>query len=133
MTRTRSARLAPDALIQPCVKCTLSGPLQSITPNPVRREPGSSPRMRSLATGARRMAAAGGSTLRHERVGYLGIRIHALYAVEFGERLKKAQHVRGGSAGERYQERRAFGYIAARRREAHGRHLCAHGGEFRRI
>src|SRR5690242_19950799 len=107
MRRRRSLKDPPlPAAIHPCTSDLLLPLPHSMTPNPVRCEPGSMPKMRTaVATGNRTVAGAtalaacaAGSKARQDPVRYLGIRVDVLHVVEVLERFEELRHVfRGGA------------------------------------
>ena len=74
-----------------------------MTPKPVRRDPGSSPRTRTFAaaaiTGTADSGAASGSNARQDLVRYLDIRIDALYVVQVFQGFDQTDHLLAGVAG----------------------------------
>src|SRR5690349_2012300 len=136
--------------MQPCTSGRLCAPPHSITPYPVRCEPGSMPRMRTFAAGATRTdtgrtttaappdatapdARAPGSNARQDLVRYLGIRIHVLHVIEVFEHLEEAHHGFRGRALQRRRNRGPLSDFGIRRREAVRDELHAHGFEVERI
>src|SRR5579864_3424876 len=73
--RNRAVGAAPLTFRCPCASSTSSPSRHSSTPKPVRREPGSRPRIRAFGEGGGgAAAAAAGSNARHDLVRYLDIR-----------------------------------------------------------
>src|SRR5689334_24920495 len=109
MQRRRSDNEPVPATMHPLASGMLFGPPHSMTPYPIRREPGSSPRMRTfvsrtsctgtgttacaLAVAAAVPAAcAAGSNARQDLVRYLGIRVDVLHVVQVIECIEKLHH-----------------------------------------
>src|SRR5689334_6958744 len=117
-----------------------------MTPNPVRREPGSSPRMRTLragtgrgldsatrtpdAPGARRPSAnVLTSRARQDLVRYLDICINVLYVFQVFEGFDQVQHRLRRLPCERNRNRSTPGHIRAGRYKPRGLQRRAHGVE----
>src|SRR6516225_10165206 len=89
--RSRAAGAAAATFRQPCATGSSSLPRHSITPKPVRREPGSRPRMRTRSAAASGVAATG-SKARQDLVRYLDIRVHVPDVLQPLERLEQLHH-----------------------------------------
>src|SRR5438105_15630142 len=99
-----------------------------MTPKPVRREPGSTPRMRTLTPGfavgnetttrAAVLAAAAkasGSNARQDFVRYLDIRINVPYVVQVFQSFQQSHHQLTGLTRQRRGYRGALGHLRRRR------------------
>src|ERR1700704_838041 len=114
-----------------------------MTPKPVRREPGSSPRIRRLAAGTGRGPAECGpeapparappSKARHDLVRYLAICINVLYVVQVFEGFDQMQHRHRRRPFERDRYRSAVSHLRADRDESCGLQRHAHTLEINRI
>src|ERR1700726_2234734 len=111
----RVAGAAAERFRQPSAIATSWLPRHSITPKPVRREPGSSPRTRTL-TPAVNWAGAG-SNARQDLVRYLDIRINVPYLVQLFERLEQMHHQHRGLARQLQGRRGALRDFRGRGRE----------------
>src|SRR5512135_2800026 len=124
-----------------------SGPRHSMTPNPVRREPGSRPRTRTPGaaaatdtdTAAEPMAAPPfaarrvGSNARQDLVRYLDIRIDALYVVQVFQSLEQAHHLLACLPRNPVRCGRPVGHLRGSRREPAGNDDRPYGIELGRI
>src|SRR5690348_14022872 len=103
MVRSRPANSSPFTAMHPCATCTQSDPRHSMIPKPVRRDPGSRPRTRTLPAAVAAVAGGAvralGSNARQDLVRYLDIRIDALYVVQVFQRLQQAHHLLPGLPG----------------------------------
>src|SRR6266404_7859057 len=107
-----------------------------MTPKPVRREPGSSPRIRRLAARAGRGSAgrvaeapateAPPSKARQDLVRYLDICVNVLYVVQVFEGFDQMQHRYRRLPLERNRYRSAVGHLGADRDESCGLQRHAH-------
>src|SRR6185437_7872236 len=130
-------------------------------PNPVRRDPGSRPRTRTLpaavAAGAARLSGAAdmagtaamtptagaarlagavralGSNARQDLVRYLDIRIDALYVVQVFQRLQQAHHLLPGLPGDPDRGSSPLSYVCRGGGKAAGDDDGPHGIELGRI
>src|SRR5580658_998204 len=131
--RSRRVGAAAATLRQPCATTRSSWPRHSITPNPVRREPGSRPRMRTVSATATGAAVAAGSNARQDLVRYLDIRVHVPYLVQPFERLEQVHHRLASLAGELERGGGTLRHFGRGRGEAAVREHRAYGGKFQRI
>src|SRR5215813_11471317 len=91
MSRSRAAGVADATFRHPWATGNSSPPRHSITPKPVRRDPGSRPRMRTRTAAASGVAATG-SKARQDLVRYLDIRVHVPDVLQPLERLEQLHH-----------------------------------------
>src|SRR6516164_6999078 len=103
-----------------------------MTPKPVRREPGSSPRIRTRSPTAGGVAAAG-SKARQDLVRYLDIRVHVPYVLHSFERLEQLDHRLRLLAPELERGGRTPRDFGRGRSESPVREHRTHRGEFQRI
>src|SRR6185437_15268899 len=135
MTRSRSGRNSSAAatVTQPCATCTQSTPRRSMTPYPVRRDPGSRPRIRRPSVGASGGRAAPGSNARQDLVRYLDIRVHVPHIIQLFQRLEQVHHPLRRLAGKRSRQRGALRHLRGGRHEAAVREDRTHGLELHRV
>src|SRR5437870_1401085 len=129
--RSRAVGAAAATFRQPCATTVSLPRQQSITPKPVRREPGSSPSTRTLSSAAIR--AAVGSNARQDLVRYLDIRINVPYLVQPLERIQQLHHRHGLLARQHDRRRGALRDLGGRGLEATVREDRPHGVELERI
>src|SRR4029077_7679272 len=129
ISRRRAAGAAAVRFRQPCATAMSCVPRHSITPKPVRREPGSRPRMRTLMAGVNGAAAAAGSKARQDLVRYLDIRINVPYLVELFQGLEQVNHPLRRLARELHGNRRALRHFRGRWRKSLVRQHRAHRRE----
>src|SRR5215472_10056244 len=130
--RSRAAGAAAATFRQPCATGSSSLPRHSITPKPVRREPGSRPRIR-IRTAAASGVAATGSKARQDLVRYLDIRVHVPDVFQPLERLEQLHHRLRVISRELERRGRAACHFGSGRREPVMRQHRAHSGELERI
>ena len=128
---THETPAAAATFRQPCATTVSLPPQQSITPKPVRREPGSSPSTRTLSSAALR--AALGSNARQDLVRYLDIRVNVPYLVQPLERIQQLHHRHGLLARQHDRRRGALRDLGGRGLEAAVREDRPHGVELERI
>src|SRR5947208_141422 len=129
--RRRAAGAAAARLRQPCATAMSSPPRHSITPKPVRREPGSSPSTRTVSAALN--CAAAGPNARQDLVRYLDIRVHVPYFVQLFERFQQLHHQHRGLARQLQGGRGALRDFRGRGREAVMLEYGAHGIELQGI
>src|SRR5689334_10899341 len=104
-----------------------------MTPKPVRRDPGSRPRTRTLPAaliaGMGRAAAPFGSNARQDLVRYLDIRVDALYVVQIFQRLEQAHHPFSRLTRDPVRRGSPLGHVRSGGREAAGDDNRANGVE----